>query len=68
MLSVFLALTLVLTATRGTCCHNNVCTSFADYTYDKDNNTNCYYDPDMFLDVVSLFFFPEYLRCLELCH
>lgn len=33
---------------------NNVCKTFADYYKDKDNNPNCFYNPDMFDDAVSI--------------
>lgn len=42
---------------RGKAPFNNVCKTFLDYYLDKDHNKNCYYEPDMFSDVVSIILF-----------
>ncbi|KAF5291040.1 hypothetical protein FQA39_LY14473 [Lamprigera yunnana] len=33
---------------------NNVCTSFSDYYGDRDNNKNCYFNPDANLNVTQI--------------
>lgn len=43
---------------------NNVCKSFEDYYTDRDNNENCYHNPDHELTVVSLCLFSVYIYIL----
>lgn len=37
---------------------NNVCKTFEDYYSNRDNNKNCYYNPDADLTVVSFLIRP----------
>ncbi|KAF5291039.1 hypothetical protein FQA39_LY14472 [Lamprigera yunnana] len=34
--------------------HNNVCTTFSDYYTNRDQNNNCYYNPDSKLNVTEI--------------
>lgn len=57
----WITLSSVGVAILGTCwltfSHNNVCKTFKDYYWFKDFNSNCYYNPEADLTVVSIVFF-----------